>query len=64
MIYTLTKSKQKTSDNLYIYNFQQIPQEKNYIKIYNLFFENDEQAKSKVASLLMTTNFTLKIKSK
>lgn len=41
--YIVHKSKQQTGDGLFIYNFENIPQP-GYIKIHNLFMENDKDA--------------------
>jgi spore germination protein YaaH len=39
---TIARSKGKTTDGFYVYNFENIPQ--GYIKVCNLFLRNDNEA--------------------
>ena len=43
-VYTITKSRYPDCAGLYIYNFEQLPQENLYIKICSLFLPSDKKA--------------------
>ena len=43
-IYTITKAQYPDDAGLYIYNFEELPQDNLYLKICNLFLPSDRQA--------------------
>ena len=43
-VYTITKSQYPDDAGLYIYNFEELPQENLYLKICSLFLSSDSQA--------------------
>lgn len=49
--YTIFKSKQATSDGLYIFNFKTIPQN-SYIQVHNLFGKSDKKMLRKASEML------------
>lgn len=49
--YVVLRSTRPTSDGLYLYNFQQIPQA-GYIKVHNLFGKADAKMLKKASAML------------
>ena len=55
----IKKSKEKTIDGLYVYNFENIPQ--GYIKVCNLFMDSDNKAIKRAEKMAGPDNYDYRI---
>lgn len=59
--YNVIKYNQPLNDGNYIYNFEGLPQDHNYVKVHNLFLKEDKRAIKHACNILGNLNANIKI---